>query len=130
MIETHFERARPVPDRAYPALGVSSSCAAVEAGPSCQDGDVVTAVPLVGRHVANAAVTVLVVVPMDEAGHPRADVLELVEARRRRWPVLQRLEDGLDVGVVVTDVRAAEGRRNAEPAQNRIANQRIGLRNK
>lgn len=70
------------------------------------------------RHQANAAVPVHVVVPLHEASHPLAGVIERGEpVDGVSGPVLAGPEQRLQVGVVVTDPRLAEGRRDAELMQ-------------
>ena len=63
----------------------------------------------VRAHQADAAVAVLVVVPVEEALTVRASVLERAEARGEVGPVLQGLELRFRVRVVIRDMRAAVG---------------------
>src|SRR5690606_26028155 len=63
-----------------------------------------------GGHESDAAVTVIVVVPVEERSRERAAVFERAEAIGEFWAVLERLELCLREGVVVCDVRSGVGR--------------------
>ena len=66
-----------------------------------QDGVIVAGVPLSGRDVANAAVAMIDVVPVHEAGCPGARRVEVGKAFGRKLrPVLGGAEQRLGIGVV------------------------------
>jgi hypothetical protein len=71
------------------------------------------------RDVADAAVTVLVVVPVHEAGGPLPGGIEVGKALgRERGSILRGAEQGFDEGIVVADPRAGVGRCDAEPGEH------------
>src|SRR5688572_12379849 len=61
----------------------------------------------VGRHEADAGMTMLGVVPAKEVLAMRTGVLDRPEARWKVGPVLQRFELRLGVRIVIRDVRTA-----------------------
>ena len=75
---------------------------------------------LPGRDIANAAVVMLFVVPVDEACRPSPGSVQLGEPfERELWPILGGAEQRLDEGIVVADPRAGVGGFDAEPMQHR-----------
>src|SRR6516165_1370875 len=72
----------------------------------------------VRRHVTYRAMTVLAVVPVDEPSDPLPCGVDAGERQTRVCRgVLQGAKQRLGVGVVVRDVRAAEGWDNPEPLE-------------
>jgi hypothetical protein len=69
-----------------------------------------------GGEEGDAGVKVVVVVPVEEGAAMGPGGLEGGEAVGEVGPVLDGLEEGLGVGVVVADVRAAVGLGDAEVA--------------
>ena len=66
-------------------------------------------VDLIGRHQADACVMMVLVIPSEEA---TAECAGLVDGLEPSWElrlIFQRLEVGLREGVVVRDVRPAQG---------------------
>jgi len=75
-------------------------------------------VSFVGRDEADCTMVVLTVVPSDEAAHPLFCGRDA--GKWGTWvggPVLQGSEEGFRIGIVVRNVRTAEGRDDAEPLQ-------------
>src|SRR5512146_2968088 len=109
---------RPVPRASRPALWVRATRPLVELVALREYGLLLAEVPLVRCDVANRAVTMLAVVPSDEASDPRSSRLEAREGHPRvRRRVLERPKQRFGVWVVVGDVRTAEGRHDAEPLE-------------
>jgi len=80
---------------------------------SREDGVIVTAVTLSRGDVADASVSVLIVVPRHEFSCPGVGSVEIVEALRRELgAVLGGAEQRLGVGVVVTHAGPRARRRN------------------
>ena len=81
----------------------------VQLGSLAADRNGLTAVALIGRHEPDAAVAVLVVVPVHECTSPGAGLFHAAE-----WPsgvvrpVFRGAEQRLRVGVVVADPRSGE----------------------
>jgi hypothetical protein len=86
--------------------------------PGRQQGPVLPGMALRGRYVFDAAVTVFVVVPMDEARGPvsgRVQVRETFDGEFR--PVFGGPEDRLGVRIVVADARAGVRWFDAQPVR-------------
>ena len=82
----------------------------VDIGPLAGDGEGQAVVPLAGRHEADAAVAVLVVVSVDERHHTPTSLFHAAEWTP--WvvgPVFHRPEQGLREGVVVAHPRSGKG---------------------
>jgi hypothetical protein len=71
-------------------------------------------VDIVGRQHGEAAVMMVVVVPVDEVGAVMSRILGGTEAFGEAWAVLERLEVSLGEGVVVGDMGARVGLGDAE----------------
>src|ERR1700761_5484107 len=71
------------------------------------------------RDIADAAVAVLMVVPVHEVSGPPPGSIEVGKALRREGrAILGSAEQLLDKGIVVADARARVGRGAAEPGQH------------
>ena len=69
--------------------------------------------------VADAAVSMVDVVPMDEGHRPAARLLQVGEALDRELrPVLRRPDQRLGIRIVVAHPRAGVGRLHPEPVQH------------
>jgi hypothetical protein len=84
---------------AHEALGVGGVGAGQDHGPRLADPGSTAVVDVGGRVVADAGVTVLVVVPAKAAFAEGPRVLQRSEPFRELGPVLERLELGLRVGL-------------------------------
>src|SRR5581483_7447623 len=85
-----------------PASRVAFSGPQIELMPGPQDGTVLSCVTLCRAHVADATVTMFVVIPVDQRGGPLTSLLELSKALG--WElrsVFRRAEKSLDEGVRV-----------------------------
>src|SRR5215210_2163950 len=74
---------------------------------------------LSGRDVADAAVMVLMVVPVHEAGGPLPGGIEVSKALgRERGAILGGAEQGFNEGIVIADPRAGVGGPDTEPGEH------------
>lgn len=114
-VQSHERRQAEVPDGSGPAFRVGRACPLVSGPAVGQYLGRLAAVALVWCDVAERAVAVLGVVPVDEAEHPFAGLLQGDEALGREpGTVLQRPEQRFGVGVVVAHPRTAARRRDSE----------------
>ena len=87
---------------------------------SCQDLVVAPRMSLHRAHVADSAVTVIVVVPGHELTRPAARILEACKARGRElWSIFRRAEQRLHKGVIVAHPRPRVRGCDAQPVQHR-----------
>jgi len=101
----------PVPPVARPAPRVALARVLVQLMQRQQDLPVCPGVALGRRHVADATVAVLLVVPTHEASHQLAGLLQVGQASLREFrPVLGRSQQALHEGVVVAHPRTRVGR--------------------
>ena len=108
----------PVSGRTSPAPRVALSCRLVERMTRRQYATILAGMTLPGRDIANAAVVMLFIVPVDEACRPSPGSVQLGEPfERELWPILGGAEQRLDEGIVVADPRAGVGGFDAEPMQ-------------
>ena len=118
-IERDRRDRRPVAGCPAPALWVGPAGTLVEFVLGREHVTVVTGVSLRGRYVANAAVPVDVVIPIDKASRPFSRRIESGEAFDRELrPVFRGAEQSLGIGIVVADARARVRRFDAEPMQH------------
>ena len=111
---------RPVARVARPSCRVRLPCSAVQRMTGIEDVLVLADVALRRADVTDAAVTMLDVVPMHEAGRPGACGVEIGEAPGRELrPVLGRSEQRLGIGVVVAHPGPRVRRLHAEPVEHR-----------
>ena len=96
----------PTPDRSCRPPGIELSGSLIDASSIAADPYGLATATLVGRHEFDAAVAVLVVVPVDERRHPLRGLVFggkwLAEVFR---PILHNFEQRFRVGVVVAGSR-------------------------
>src|SRR3954471_8753990 len=118
-VECHGCDWRPVPGLAAPASWIALASFLVERVAASKQRPVLSGMALSGRDVTDAAVMVLVVVPVHEAGGPLASGIEVSEALgRERGTILGGAEEGCDERIVVADPRAGVRRCDAEPGEH------------
>jgi hypothetical protein len=78
-VERHGADGRPVAALAGPARRILLTSAGTKRMPARQDRVIVAGMALSRAHVANAAVAMLMVVPMHEAGRPGARLVQVGE---------------------------------------------------
>ena len=84
-----------------------------------QDGDILSGMALCRAHITDAAVGMLVVIPMHEGLRPGTGGLQSGEASFRKLrAVLGGAEQRLHEGIVVGDARARVGGLHAESMQH------------
>jgi len=99
-------RLTPAACVAAPAAGLTLTGQVVDLRSLATNFNGFSAVALIGRHEPDAAVAVLVVVPVHERQYPGAGLLHAAEwASGVVRPILDRAEQRLRVGVVVADPR-------------------------
>ena len=105
-IERHGADGRPVSSVAGPARRVAFASLEIQ-GVSCSENrEIVACVSLSRADVTNAAVTMIDVVPVDEACRPSARLVELDKALGGKLgAILGGTEQRLGIGVIVTDAR-------------------------
>src|SRR5215207_2609988 len=119
-IESDSERTLPLTSVAGPAFRVTATSALVNRSTRGQDRDVVAGVARGRRHVTDAAVLVLVVVPVDKPRDPRVCLCDGGEAGARVLrAVLECPKQRLREGVVVGNAGAAERRDDTQALQRR-----------
>jgi len=103
-----------------PPLGMAGLGRGIDLAALGESSVVLAAMALSWGHEREGAVTVLLVIPNDEAGYPLARRLQVSErlAGRARL-ILEGLEQGLGEGVVIADRRSAKGRHDPEALQGR-----------
>ena len=119
-VERDDRRPRPRALFLRPAFGTAPTRACVDAATRSEDLDVDTRVSVRGRNEADAAVLMLVVVPVRERRYPLACIVETREAGDGIcWAVLESAEQRFRERVVVGHARPAERRHNSETLQRR-----------
>ena len=84
-----------------------------------QDGDILPGVALSRRDVADAAVTMIKVVPAHEVMTPGASRFQIGKAAHRKFrAVLGGLEQRFNEGIVVRDPRTRIRRLDAQPVEH------------
>src|SRR5688500_14625672 len=100
---------RPVSDVASPPFWVGATGSFVKLAALREDGVLGAEVTLIRRHIADAAVAMLTVVPGNELRDPAPCSGQIDEGRSRVCRrVLQRTKQGLRVRVIVRNMRATE----------------------
>ena len=99
-VECHGRNWRPVPGLTAPASRIALSRLLIECMAVIKQCAIPPDMALSGRDVANAAVMVLVVVPVHEAGGPLPGGIEVSKAfGRERGAILGGAEEGFDEGL-------------------------------
>ncbi len=110
---------RPVAGLAAPAARVRAASLLIMFMSGCQQGAVLSGMALCRGHVFDAAVTVFIVVPMDEARNPVAGRVQIGETLGREFrPVFGGAEQGFGVRIVDADARSRTGRLDAQPMEH------------
>src|SRR5436309_3057003 len=113
-VQGHCTDRSPVARGARPALRIACTSLEIYLVAGGEDRGVFTRMTLCGADVADAAVPVIMVIPMHEARSPGASLLEVGEALVRELrPVLRRAEQAFDIGVVIAHARARVRRLDA-----------------
>ena len=105
---------------ARPACRIAFARRLVQCVTRREDDVIVAGMALRRTHVADAAVTMLEVVPVHERGSPDTGCAQIIETRGRELrPVLRGAEQRLGVGVVVADPGSRVRGFDAQPVEHR-----------
>src|SRR6202166_1402046 len=109
----------PVAGRPTPALRVALSCVLVDRVAGGKHGAILPGMTLRRGDVADAAVAVLLIVPMYEARRPLSGGVQVDEPLEREFrPILRCTEQCFGESIVITNARTRVGRLDAEPMQH------------
>jgi hypothetical protein len=116
-IEHHQPDGSPIAGSTAPPFWIRVARTTIEFVPVGQDLVLPATMALIGSHIADCTVSVLVVVPADEASHPALSARHVGERYVWiGWGVLECPEERLRVRIVVRDMRwATERWDHAEP---------------
>ena len=118
-VECHGCDRCPVAGLTAPASRIARASFLIERVTASKQRAILPGMSFSRRDVADAAVMVLVVVPVHEAGGPLPGGIEISEALGwKGGTVLGGAEEGFGEGIVVADPRAGVGGPDAEPGEH------------